>query len=73
MNAFVVAAQFGSLSLGDILADVPRDAGAAIVFALFAILIFVVWYGSRKDVVERYSSGKWTEADEPKAARRQQN
>lgn len=70
MIAFVLAAQFGSLTLGDIIADIPRDAGAVIVFLLFAILIGVVWYGSRAEVVERYGSGEWTEADEPSAARK---
>jgi hypothetical protein len=67
VNTFLFAAQFGSLTARDIVADIPRDLNAVIVFALYAILLFLIWFGSRKDVIERYRSGEWTEADEPQA------
>jgi flagellar biosynthesis/type III secretory pathway M-ring protein FliF/YscJ len=66
VNAFLFAAQFGSLTTRDIIADIPRNLEAFIVFGLYALLLFLIWFGSRKSIIERYRSGEWTDADEPK-------
>lgn len=58
MNAFVMALQFGELTLSDILSDIPRDVGAVLVFLIVGGLTFLVWFGSRRDVIERYGSGR---------------
>lgn len=36
------------LSLQDILADIPRDAGAVLVYVLLAAFLAAIWLGSRK-------------------------
>ncbi len=58
MNVLLMALQFGGLTLGDILTDIPHDAGAVLVFLLVGGLTFLVWFGSRRDVIERYGAGR---------------
>ncbi len=58
MYAFAMALQFGELSLRDILSDIPRDVGALLVLLCVGGLAFLVWFGSRRSVIERYGAGR---------------
>jgi len=58
MYASVMALQFGELTLSDILTDIPLDVGAFLVLLCVGGLMFLVWLGSRRDVIERYGAGR---------------
>lgn len=41
------------LSLREVAADIPRDAGAVVVYLLLAAFVVMTWAGSRKRTAER--------------------
>jgi hypothetical protein len=41
------SAVLADLSIGQILSDIPRDAGAIIVYAVIGIFVGLIWLGSR--------------------------
>lgn len=43
---FIQAAEDG-LTLRDIVADIPHDAGALVVYALMAVFFGFIWYGNK--------------------------
>ena len=43
---FIQAADDG-LTLRDIVADIPHDAGALVVYAFMAIFLGFIWYGNK--------------------------
>jgi hypothetical protein len=45
------------LTLKEIVADIPRDGAAIIVYLLIAVFVGLIWAGSRGDVRENDSSG----------------
>jgi hypothetical protein len=54
MYVFNLALQAAGLTLEKIVADIPHDAGAVVAYLLLGGTIFLVWYGSRKSVIQRY-------------------
>jgi hypothetical protein len=65
MNALAVALQIGELTPRDIIADIPRDIGAVFVFLIVGGMTFLIWYGSRRDVIERYGAGRIRPSPKP--------
>ena len=53
---FALALQVGNdgLTLTEIIADVPHDFGALIVYLMFGLLVWFIWWGSKPGVVGRY-------------------
>jgi hypothetical protein len=56
MYAHNHAAAVLNLTLEKVIADLPRDAGSIVVISLLLGFIYLIWYGSRKTVVERFSA-----------------
>jgi len=44
------------LTWGQLLRDIPHDASAAIVYLVLGCFVWLIWYGSRPDVIERFGA-----------------
>lgn len=47
MYLYAFLAEGGGLTFRDVLADIPRDGPAILVYALTAGMVFLIWRGSR--------------------------
>ena len=51
------------LTLRDVIAALPHDAGAIVVFVLLVGFVLLVWYGSLPSTIARYRSDPPSEPD----------
>jgi hypothetical protein len=56
MFAFILALQSEGLTLHEIVSDIPHDAGSGVAYLLIGSIVFLCWFGSRRSVIDRYSS-----------------
>jgi hypothetical protein len=66
MFAFAFLAASGTLTLRQVVTDIPHDLAALVVYLMFAAFIGLTWLGSRASVVSHYATG--AAAEEPDAA-----
>ncbi|MEX2582595.1 MAG: hypothetical protein WD766_04955 [Gemmatimonadota bacterium] len=56
MYSFLFSAAAFELTLGEIVADLPRDAGAVVVLLMLGAFVFLTWHGSRRSTIETYKA-----------------
>lgn len=49
-------AQSSGTGIGEIISGIPHDAGAVIAYLLLGLVVFLIWFGSRKSTIEKYSA-----------------
>jgi len=65
MDSFILALQSSGLTIEQIIADIPRDAGALVAYAVLGAFFFMTWYGSRPETLERYAAARDDTAQVP--------
>ena len=68
MNSSTIFSAAAELTLREVIADMPHDAGAVVVGLMLGAMIFLTWYGSRRSTVEKYGSRSRVEPPTPHAA-----
>jgi hypothetical protein len=63
MFASALQPAYNGLTWKDVVTDIPHDFGALIVYVMFGLFLFFIWWGSKREVIERY--GGWYEDDAP--------
>src|SRR5690606_40185539 len=56
MYTVLLAALALDLTLRDVLADLPHDAGAVVFVLLMGGFVLLTWYGSKPSTIERFRS-----------------
>lgn len=68
MYTVLLAALALDLTLRDVLADLPHDAGAVVFVLLMGGFVLLTWYGSKPSTIERFRSTPDSFGDEEEAS-----